>query len=259
MAMDIPKNHFKAGLIEGRQQIGLWASLASPISTEIIAGSGFDWLLLDMEHSANDLRDIYSQIQVMAEGAASAVVRVPSDDPITIKRILDTGVQSLMIPNIDDADQARRAVAATRYAPRGVRGFSQAPRAARFGRVADYHAGCEAEICVIVQLESMRALDNLEAIAAVEGVDGLFIGPGDLSMSLGYLGPEPSGRGPQDRRDHRPHPANGQARRHPHRKRGPRPSLYRRGQLLHSGGVRHRPAGARLGGAGVPVPARRLI
>jgi 4-hydroxy-2-oxoheptanedioate aldolase len=188
MAMDIPKNHFKAGLIEGRQQIGLWASLASPISTEIIAGSGFDWLLLDMEHSANDLRDIYSQIQVMAEGAASAVVRVPSDDPITIKRILDTGVQSLMIPNIDDADQARRAVAATRYAPRGVRGFSQSPRAARFGRVADYHAGCEAEICVIVQLESMRALDNLEAIAAVEGVDGLFIGPGDLSMSLGYLG-----------------------------------------------------------------------
>jgi 4-hydroxy-2-oxoheptanedioate aldolase len=186
--MEIPKNHFKAGLIEGRQQIGLWASLASPISTEVIAGSGFDWLLLDMEHSANDLRDIYSQIQVMAEGTASAVVRVPSDDAITIKRILDTGVQSLMIPNIDDADQARRAVAATRYGPRGVRGFSQAPRAARFGRVANYHAGCEAEICVIVQLESLRALDNLEAIAAVEGVDGIFIGPGDLSMSLGYLG-----------------------------------------------------------------------
>lgn len=186
--MEIPKNHFKAGLTAGRQQIGLWASLASPLSTEVIAGSGFDWLLLDMEHSPNDLRDVYCQLQVMAEGTASAVIRMPSDEPIMIKRVLDTGAQSLMIPNIDDADQARRAVAATRYAPRGVRGFSQAPRAARFGRVADYHAGCEAEICVVVQLESMRALDNLEAIAAVEGVDGIFIGPGDLSMSLGYLG-----------------------------------------------------------------------
>ena len=116
------------------------------------------------------------------------MVRVPSDEPITIKRILDTGAQSLMIPNIDDADQARRAVAATRYAPRGVRGFSQAPRAARFGRIPDYHARCEAEIFVAIQIESRRALDNLEEIAGVEGVDGVFIGPGDLSTSLGYLG-----------------------------------------------------------------------
>jgi 4-hydroxy-2-oxoheptanedioate aldolase len=186
--MDILKNRFKAALAENRQQIGLWCSLASPISTEIVAGSGFDWLLLDMEHSANDLRDIYGQLQAMSEGSAHAMVRVPSDEPITIKRILDTGVQSLMIPNIDDADQARRAVAATRYAPRGVRGFSQAPRAARFGRIPDYHARCEAEIFVAVQVESRRALDNLDAIAAVEGVDGVFIGPGDLSTSLGYLG-----------------------------------------------------------------------
>ena len=186
--MDILTNRFKAALGQGRQQIGLWCSLASPISTEIVAGSGFDWLLLDMEHSANDLRDIYGQLQAMAEGSASAMVRVPSDEPITIKRILDTGAQSLMIPNIDDADQARRAVAATRYAPRGVRGFSQAPRAARFGRIPDYHARCEAEIFVAVQIESRRALDNLEEIGGVEGVDGVFIGPGDLSTSLGFLG-----------------------------------------------------------------------
>ena len=151
--MEIPNNRFKAGLRSGRRQIGLWASLASPISTEVIAGSGFDWLLLDMEHSPNDLRDIYSQLQVMAEGTASAVIRVPSDEPTMIKRILDTGAQSLMIPNVEDPDQARRVVAATRYAPRGMRGFSQAPRAARFGRVADYHTNCEAEICVIAQLE----------------------------------------------------------------------------------------------------------
>ena len=186
--MEIPNNRFKAGLRSGRRQIGLWASLASPISTEVIAGSGFDWLLLDMEHSPNDLRDIYSQLQVMAEGTASAVIRMPSDEPTMIKRILDTGAQSLMIPNVEDPDQARRVVASTRYAPRGMRGFSQAPRAARFGRVADYHTKCEAEICVIVQLESTQALDNLEAIAAVEGVDGIFIGPGDLSTSFGYLG-----------------------------------------------------------------------
>ena len=186
--MDVLTNRFKAALRAGRQQIGLWCSLASPISTEIVAGSGFDWLLLDMEHSANDLRDIYGQLQAIMEGEAHAMIRVPSDEPITIKRILDTGAQSLMIPNIDDAGQARRAVAATRYAPRGVRGFSQAPRAARFGRIPDYHARCEAEIFVAVQIESRRALDNLEEIAGVEGVDGVFIGPGDLSTSLGYLG-----------------------------------------------------------------------
>ncbi len=186
--MDVLTDRFKAALEAGRQQIGLWCSLASPISTEIVAGSGFDWLLLDMEHSANDLRDIYGQLQAIMEGEAHAMIRVPSDEPITIKRILDTGAQSLMIPNIDDAGQARRAVAATRYAPRGVRGFSQAPRAARFGRIPDYHARCEAEIFVAVQIESRRALDNLEEIAGVEGVDGVFIGPGDLSTSLGYLG-----------------------------------------------------------------------
>jgi 4-hydroxy-2-oxoheptanedioate aldolase len=186
--MELPKNTFKAAIREGRQQIGLWSSLASHISTEVIAGSGFDWVLLDMEHSPNDLADIYVQLQAVMESPTQAVVRVPSDDLVTIKRILDAGAQSLMIPNIEDADQAARAVAATRYAPRGVRGFSQAPRAARFGRIPNYHATCEAEICVILQVESQKALDNIEAIAAVEGVDSLFVGPGDLSTSLGYLG-----------------------------------------------------------------------
>jgi 4-hydroxy-2-oxoheptanedioate aldolase len=186
--MNIPENTFKAAVKAGRQQIGLWCSLASHISTEVIAGSGFDWILLDMEHSPNDLADIYVQLQAIMEGPTQAVVRVPSDDPITIKRILDAGAQSLMIPNVEDAEQAARAVAATRYAPRGVRGFSQAPRAARFGRVANYHALCEEQIFVTVQIESQAALDNLEAIAAVEGVDGVFVGPGDLSTSLGYIG-----------------------------------------------------------------------
>ena len=186
--MDLPKNTFKAAIAAKRQQIGLWSSLASHISTEVIAGSGFDWILLDMEHSPNDLADVYVQLQAIMESPTQAVVRVPSDDPITIKRILDAGAQSLMIPNVDDASQAERAVAATRYAPRGQRGFSQAPRAARFGRVANYHARCEEELFTIVQIESRTALDNIEEIAAVEGVDALFVGPGDLSTSLGYLG-----------------------------------------------------------------------
>lgn len=186
--MDMPQNTFKAAISSGRQQIGLWSSLASHISTEVIAGSGFDWILLDMEHSPNDLADIYVQLQAIMESPTQAVIRMPSDDPIAIKRILDTGAQSLMIPNVETAEQAARVVAATRYAPRGVRGFSQAPRAARFGRIPDYHAKCEAEICVILQVESQTALDNIEAIAAVDGVDSLFVGPGDLSTSLGYLG-----------------------------------------------------------------------
>lgn len=191
--MNLPKNTFKAAIEAGRQQIGLWSSLSSPISTEVIAGSGFDWILLDMEHSPNDLGDIYVQLQAMMESPTQAVVRVPSDDPVTIKRILDAGALSLMIPNIEDAEQAARAVAATRYAPRGVRGFSQAPRAARFGRIPNYHKLCEAEICVILQIESQKALDNLEAIAGVEGVDSIFIGPGDLSTSLGYIGQQGHG------------------------------------------------------------------
>ncbi len=182
------RNTLKGALQGGEQQIGLWCSLANTISTEVVAGAGFDWLLLDMEHSPNDLRDVYSQLQVMTGEGTQPMVRVPSADPIVIKRILDAGAQSLLIPNIDDAEQARIAVAATRYAPRGVRGFSQSPRAARFGRIPDYHATCEAELLVAVQVESRHALDNLEQIAAVDGVDCVFIGPGDLSMSLGYLG-----------------------------------------------------------------------
>ncbi len=188
MNVDLISNRLKAALKQKRRQIGLWCSLASPISTEVVGGSGFDWLLLDMEHSPNDLRDVYAQVQAMMESHATPVVRVPNCDAIVIKRLLDIGVQTLLIPNIDDVEQARNAVAATRYAPRGIRGFSQAPRATRFGRVADYHRLCETEICVMVQIESRDALDNIEAIAAVEGVDGLFIGPGDLSTSLGYIG-----------------------------------------------------------------------
>src|SRR4051794_35158517 len=186
--MDMPINTFKRAIKEGRRQIGLWSSLSSNISVEILAGSGFDWLLLDTEHSPNDLPMVYSQLQAAVGGTAHPIVRVPWNDTVVIKRYLDAGVQSFLIPYVQNEEEARRAVAATRYPPDGVRGFASASRASGFGRVKDYYARCHEEICVLVQVETGHALENLEAIARVDGVDGVFIGPGDLSADLGYLG-----------------------------------------------------------------------
>jgi 4-hydroxy-2-oxoheptanedioate aldolase len=184
----MPINTFKRAIKEGRQQIGLWSSLSSHISVEILAGSGFDWLLLDTEHSPNDLPMVYSQLQAAVGGTAHPIVRVPWNDMVTIKRYLDAGVQSFLIPYVQNEEEARQAVASTRYPPGGVRGFASASRASRFGRVKDYYARAAEEICVLVQVETREALGNLEAIARVPGVDGVFIGPGDLSADMGYLG-----------------------------------------------------------------------
>lgn len=186
--MELPVNPFKRAIKAGRLQLGLWSSLASHVTVEVIAGAGFDWLLLDTEHSPNELPMVYGQLQAMAGGSAHPVVRPPWNDTVVVKRFLDAGVQSFLIPYVQTAAEARAAVAATRYPPRGVRGFASASRASRFGRVKDYHARAEEEICVVVQIETREALSNLEAIAGVEGVDGLFIGPGDLSADLGHLG-----------------------------------------------------------------------
>ena len=186
--MQMPVNALKRSLRDGRAQIGLWSSLASHISVEVIAGSGFDWLLLDTEHSPNELPMLHGQLQAMAGATTAAVVRPAWNDPVLIKRILDLGAQSLLIPMVQDAEEARRAVAATRYPPHGIRGMGTLIRANRYGRVEDYLARVHDEICVIVQIETRTALRNLESIAAVEGVDGLFIGPSDLSADMGYLG-----------------------------------------------------------------------
>jgi 4-hydroxy-2-oxoheptanedioate aldolase len=186
--MDMPTNPFKRALKAGRLQVGLWSSLSSHVSVEVIAGSGFDWILLDTEHSPNELPMVHSQLQAAVGGTAHPVVRPPWNDTVVIKRFLDIGVQSFLIPYVQNEAEARAAVAATRYPPKGVRGVATASRASRFGRVKDYFARAEEELCVIVQLESRVALGNLEAIAAVEGVDGLFIGPSDLSADLGHLG-----------------------------------------------------------------------
>jgi 4-hydroxy-2-oxoheptanedioate aldolase len=184
--MNLPKNTFKESLLAHQKQTGIWASLASPYSTEILAGCGFDWILLDMEHSPNEMSTILSQLQVLAAYGTHPVVRPLWNDPLLIKRLLDIGAQTLLLPYVQNAEQAQAAVNAMRYAPKGIRGVSAVTRATRFGRVKDYMANCEQELCLLVQVETQQALDNIEEIARVDGVDGIFIGPADLSASLGY-------------------------------------------------------------------------
>jgi 4-hydroxy-2-oxoheptanedioate aldolase len=186
--MDLPVNRFKRAILSNQKQIGLWSHLCNHISTEIIAHCGFDWLVLDMEHSPNELPDILSQLQAMTGSSATPVVRVPWNDAVTFKRLLDIGVQSFLVPYVHTAEEARNAVAATRYPPHGVRGYAGAPRASGYGRIKDYAHRCAEEMCLLLQIETVEGLKNLEAIAAVEGVTGIFIGPGDLSAALGHLG-----------------------------------------------------------------------
>ena len=186
--MELPQNAFKRALKAGKPQIGLWSTLSSNYSVEVIAGAGFDWILLDTEHSPVDPENLLGQLQAAAPYPTHAVVRVPWNDMVMIKRVLDIGAQSLLIPYVCSPEEARAAVAATRYPPQGVRGVAGTTRATRFGRVKDYARRAHEEICVLVQVETQQALDNLEAIAAVDGVDGVFIGPADLHASMGYMG-----------------------------------------------------------------------
>ncbi len=186
--MELPRNRFKEGLKSGRAQIGLWSSLSSSYTVEVIAGAGFDWILLDMEHSPNDLESLIGQLQAAAPYATHPVVRVPWNDMVAIKRVLDVGAQSLLVPYVSTAEEAASAVSYTRYPPKGVRGVAGTTRATRFGRVKDYARRAHEEICLLVQVETALALDNIEAICAVDGIDGVFIGPADLHASLGYPG-----------------------------------------------------------------------
>lgn len=186
--IELPVNAFKSALAEGRTQIGLWTSLGTGTVAEILSGAGFDWLLVDTEHSPNEVPMVLDQLRGMEGSGVSAVVRPAWNDPVLFKRLLDLGVQSLLVPMVQTAEEARRAVAATRYPPAGLRGIAVVHRANRYGRVKDYHVQANREMCVLVQLETRRAVAELEAIAAVEGVDGLFIGPSDLAGDLGYLG-----------------------------------------------------------------------
>jgi 4-hydroxy-2-oxoheptanedioate aldolase len=188
MNTQLPTNTFKQALREGRTQIGLWASLCSNVAAEMIAGSGFDWILIDTEHAPNELPMVFSQLQALVGGTAAPVVRPAWNDMVLMKRLLDIGVQNFLVPYVQTPEEARAAVAATRYPPQGIRGVAVTHRANQYGRAKDYFKRANDEICVNVQIETQVALQNLEAIAAIEGVDGLFIGPSDLAAAMGHLG-----------------------------------------------------------------------
>ncbi|MBN3812513.1 HpcH/HpaI aldolase/citrate lyase family protein [Paraburkholderia sp. Ac-20347] len=187
-------NHFKQALKEGKPQIGIWSSIPAPYITEFLAGAGYDWMLLDTEHTPTDVPEMVVQLQAASAAMpggnvrTAPVVRPAWNDPVLIKRYLDIGTQNLMLPFVQNAEEARTAVAATRYPPFGIRGVSGAMRASNFGRDASYVHHAHESICVLVQVETREALAEIESIAAVEGVDGIFIGPGDLSASLGHPG-----------------------------------------------------------------------
>ena len=199
--MDFPINRFKQGLREGRQLVGLWSSLSSAAATEILCDSGFDWILIDTEHAPNETPMVADQLRAASMGSASPVVRPAWNDLVILKRLLDVGVQTLLVPFVQSAEEAARAVAAVRYPPRGMRGVASVHRANRYGRVADYFSRADDEVCVLVQLETGAAVAALEEIAAVDGIDGVFIGPSDLAASLGHLGnnAHPEVRGTIDR------------------------------------------------------------
>jgi 4-hydroxy-2-oxoheptanedioate aldolase len=182
------RNAFKQALALGERQVGLWCGLASPTAAEILAGAGFDWIVIDGEHAPNDITTLLPQLQAMRGGTAEPVFRVPWNEPVIIKRALDVGARSLLVPFVQNAEEARRAVAAARYPPLGIRGVAVTPRATDYGRIQNYHRNAHLDTCVLVQLETKSALSEIEAVAAVEGVDGIFIGPSDLAAAFGHLG-----------------------------------------------------------------------
>ncbi|MHA6908588.1 4-hydroxy-2-oxoheptanedioate aldolase [Ralstonia pseudosolanacearum] len=187
--MQLPVNPFKRALAERRPQIGLWLAMAHPYPAEIVAGAGFDWLLIDGEHAPNQLQSTLAQLQAVAPYSAHPIVRPAWNDVVEIKRLLDIGAQTLLIPMVQSAEEARAAVAAMRYPPHGNRGVGSAlARASRWNRVDDYVRRADAEMCTLVQVETPRGVEHLDAILAVAGVDGVFIGPADLAASMGHLG-----------------------------------------------------------------------
>jgi 2-dehydro-3-deoxyglucarate aldolase len=181
-------NDFRRRLLAGERLIGCWCSLANPISTEVLGMAGFDWILLDGEHSPNDLPGLVLQMMALKGSVSAPVVRPASNDAVAIKQLLDAGFHNLLIPFVETAEEARRAVAATRYPPEGMRGVSVSTRHNHYGTVPDYFKVANENIALAVQIESRAGADAVEDIAAVDGVDAVFIGPSDLAAGLGHLG-----------------------------------------------------------------------
>lgn len=186
--MKLARNTFKAAISDGKPQIGLWNSLCSNFAADVVSSTGFDWALLDMEHSPNDERTVLGQMQAMQQGETVPIIRPPWNDFVMIKRLLDIGACGFLFPMVQSAEEAASAVAATRYPPRGIRGVSMAQRGNKFGRVTDYFERFEDELAVLVQIETRDALSRTAEIAAVDGVDGIFFGPADIAADMGLLG-----------------------------------------------------------------------
>jgi 4-hydroxy-2-oxoheptanedioate aldolase len=186
--MILPSNPFTHALHDGRKQIGLWLSLSDGFAAQAVAQSGFDWLLLDMEHSPNDLQNVMAQLEALKDSTATAIVRPDWNDTVKVKRLLDMGAPGLLFPMIQTVAEAEQAVAATRYPPRGVRGVGATTRANGFGRYSDYFDRVEDETTVLLQIETRSALALATDIAAVDGVSGIFFGPADIAADMGLLG-----------------------------------------------------------------------
>ncbi|MBO9398136.1 HpcH/HpaI aldolase/citrate lyase family protein [Shimia sp. R9_2] len=184
----VAPNPFLAEIRAGNAQIGIWLSMANAQATEIVAHSGYDWALIDMEHSPNELSTVMDQLRVLEGFETTALVRPDWNDPVKVKRLLDMGAPGLLFPMVNTVEEAEAAVAATRYPPRGVRGVGGTTRATAYGRDKSYFAEVESQTAVLVQVETLEALDNIEAIAAVDGVDGIFFGPADIAADMGHLG-----------------------------------------------------------------------
>lgn len=181
-------NRFRQDLLQGKTLIGCWSALCSPISTEVLGLAGFDWLLLDGEHAPNDVTTFVPQLMALKGSRSAPIVRPQFNDPVVIKRLLDIGFYNFLIPFVETQEQAERAVASTRYPPAGIRGVSVSHRSNMFGTVPDYFTRINDNIAVMVQIESQQGVDNLDAIAAVDGIDGIFVGPSDLAAAMGHLG-----------------------------------------------------------------------
>mgnify|MGYP000515996104 CR=1 FL=1 len=187
--MPAPKNEFKAALARGERRIGCWVGLADPYCAEIMGTAGFDWLLIDGEHAPNDMRSILAQLQALEASPSHPVVRLPVGETWMVKQVLDLGAQSILVPMVESGEQAAELVRAVQYPPKGMRGVGSAlARASKFSAVPDYLATADDEICLLVQVENRAGLAALDDILAVDGVDGVFIGPSDLAADMGHIG-----------------------------------------------------------------------
>ncbi len=186
--MEFERNRFTHAIAAGEKQVGIWITLGSNLAAEVVAPSGYDWALIDTEHSPGDYFSVLGQLQAFAPYKTTPIVRVEWNAPVVVKRMLDIGAPGLLFPMIQSVEEACQAVAATRYPPRGVRGVAGSTRATKFGRVTDYVRRVEAETTVLLQLETRAAMEQAAEIARVEGVSGIFFGPADIAADIGKLG-----------------------------------------------------------------------